>query len=236
MLFAILLLSPFAASVAPAQVVPSVLEEVRLVTEDAEISTFMLRFSPAEPRVADNNSDPARPEVIMTTTLRAGRVAARQTYRGLVRTMIFTDQGGSLVVRFETALPASVKSERMGNNAVHLKVTRVTDEERLGSRPIGSAGEDVVPQQDLNRPVDSYQPGDSYELVFLKYADVSEVIGLLVEGAKIAPNDIFIRREPGFGSPASNQQPSYMARSSRRSAIRCRWGRTWATVLPSTGG
>lgn len=210
-LLALVFLSPLAASVVRAQVVPSVLEEVRLVTEDADSATFMLRFSPAEPRVADNNNDPARPEVIMATTLRAGRIAARQSYRGLVRQMTFVDQGGSLVMRMDAAQPARVASERMGNNAVQVKVSRVSDEERLGSRPIGSAGEEVVPQQELNRgPVDSYNPGDSYELVFLKYADVSEVIGLLVEGAEISPNDIFIRREPGFGSPASNQQPSYM--------------------------
>lgn len=195
MLFAILLLSPFAASLARAQVVPSVLEDVRLVTEDAESSTFMLRFSPAEPRVADNNSDPARPDVIMATTLRAGRVAARQTYRGLVRTMIFTDQGGSLVVRFETALPASVKSERMGNNAVQIKVARVTDEERLGSRR-----------------------------------------GFWSKVRRSRPTTSSFAANPASARPRRTSSRRTWARSSRRSAIRCRWGRTWATALPSTGG
>jgi general secretion pathway protein D len=39
------------------------------------------------------------------------------------------------------------------------------------------------------------------ELIKLKYADVSEVVGLLTEGITVRPNNIFIRREPGFGSP-----------------------------------
>jgi general secretion pathway protein D len=41
----------------------------------------------------------------------------------------------------------------------------------------------------------------SAELIKLKYADVSEVVGLLTEGITVRPNNIFIRREPGFGSP-----------------------------------
>lgn len=56
----------------------------------------------------------------------------------------------------------------------------------------------------------SVRPGESFELIPLKYADVSEVIGLLVEGATIEPNNIFIRREPGFGSVGANSQQNYM--------------------------
>lgn len=59
--------------------------------------------------------------------------------------------------------------------------------------------------------MDDWQPGDSYELVLLKYADVSEVIGLLIEGVEIQPNDVFIAREPGFGSPGANQANNFIA-------------------------
>jgi general secretion pathway protein D len=38
----------------------------------------------------------------------------------------------------------------------------------------------------------------------LKYADVSEVVGLLSDGATVRSNDSFMPREPGFGSPGSN--------------------------------
>ena len=51
--------------------------------------------------------------------------------------------------------------------------------------------------------------------MFLKYADVSEVIGLLVSGEQIQPNNVFIRREPGFGSPASSAQPNYVSAQSQ---------------------
>lgn len=203
------LLAPVASR---AQVVPSVLEEMTVVTQDDESATFILRFSPREPRIAIVENNPTRPELVMATTLKTGRTKDRQSFRGIVRQLQFFRQDGSLILRFDTALPATVKSELVGNNAVQVRVQRVSDEEVLGSRPIGSEGEDVVPQQELNRgPVDAWQPGDSYELVMLKYADVSEVIGLLTEGVEIQPNDVFIRREPGFGSPGATQQNNYIS-------------------------
>ena len=213
----------FAAAVvaapARAQVVPSVLEEIRLVTEDDGGATFMLRFSPAEPRIATIDRNPTRPELVMATTLKVGRVPNRQDFRGLVRAFSFITEGSSLILRFETASPARITAEEMGNRAVQVRVEQVSEEEKVGARPIGSQGEEVVPQQELQRgPVDSFQPGDSYELVFLKYADVSEVVGLLAEGAEIAPNDVFIRREPGFGSPGANQSTTYIG--SNQQAVR----------------
>ena len=194
-----------------AQVVPSVLEEVRLVSEDAGETTIILRFSPSEPRTATIDRDPSQPELVMATTLKTGRVPNRQRFDGLVRAVEFVTEGSSLIMRMATARPARIRAEKMGNNAVQVRVEQLTDEETVGVRPIGSEGEEVVPQQELQRgPFDSYQPGDSYELVFLKYADVSEIVGLLAEGEEIAPNDVFIRREPGFGSPGANQSTSYI--------------------------
>ncbi len=49
----------------------------------------------------------------------------------------------------------------------------------------------------------------------LKYADVSEIVGLLTQGETIQPNNIFIRREPGFGSLATTSQPNYVSAQSQ---------------------
>ncbi len=183
---------------------------MRLVTQDEGSAVFALRFSPREPRIATVERNPSKPEVVMATTLKTGRVRQRQQYRGLVRSLTFSTQGSSLVLAFDTALPSTVESRPLGNSTVEIRVERVSEEEVLGSRPIGSAGEDLFPQQEATGPVDTWNPGDSYELIMLKYADVSEVIGLLVEGVEIAPNDVFILREPGFGSPGASQQSTFI--------------------------
>jgi general secretion pathway protein D len=202
------LLSP--AAPANAQLVPSVLEEVKLVSEDDQRASFMLRFSPREPQYSAVNQNPRRPEVLMRATVRSPRVPERSRHRGVLRQASFENSATGLSMRFDTVLPARVTAEPAGDRAIQVTISRVSEEEALGSRPIGSSGEAVVPATDIPAYVD-VNPTDSYELVFLRYADVSEIIGLLVAGQTIQPNNIFIRREPGFGSPASSAQPNYVS-------------------------
>ena len=78
-------LAPGAAQAQSQLLVPSVLEEMRLVTADDSAATFILRFSPAEPRYAVVERNPTRPELVMATSLKTGRVPDRQSFRGLVR-------------------------------------------------------------------------------------------------------------------------------------------------------
>ena len=194
--------------------VPSVLEEVKLVTEDAQSTAFILRFSPREPQYSAVNQNPRSPEVLMRMTIRAPRVVERSRHRGLVRQAFFVTSQAGLSMRFDTAEPARVVTEPTGDRSIQVTISRISSEEALGSRPLGSSGETVVPATDIPAYVDM-NPSDSYELVFLKYADVSEIIGLLVAGEQIQPNNVFIRREPGFGSPASSSQPNYVSAQSQ---------------------
>ena len=195
---------------ATAQSIPAVLEEIKLVTQDEGQAAFMLRFSPQDPQLAPLNTNPARPAVIVRNAIRAPRIPVRASYRGLVRSLTFEVSGSDLLVRFDVASPARVTVEPAGNRTFQIKVRKVSEEEATGSRPLGSDADPVVRATDL-APQTTFNPGDSYELVPLKYADVGEVIGLLVEGAMIEPNNLFIRREPGFGSLGSNNQNNYMA-------------------------
>jgi general secretion pathway protein D len=51
------------------------------------------------------------------------------------------------------------------------------------------------------RPV-AAAAGDVFEVVQLKYADVSEIVGLLTADQTLKPNDTFMPQEPNFGSAA----------------------------------
>jgi len=198
---------------------PSVLEEVTLITQDANQASFLLRFSPDVPQFAGVNANPRRPELLMRATLRAPRVPERSMHNSLLRQSSFETSDGNLILRFDTTEPSRVEAQPAGNRAIQVTVSRISAEEAAGSRPLGSGSETVVPASGLpayapGAPAgayDSYVPGESYELVPLRYADVSEVIGLLIEGETIQPNNVFIRREPGFGSPASSSQPNYVS-------------------------
>ena len=209
-LLLLLLAAAAAWSPAQAQVIPSVVEEMKLVTEDENQSSFILRFSPREPQFAPVNTSPSQPHLLMRATVRAPRVPERNRYSGLVRSTSFQPSESGLLLRFETGAPARLTAETAGGNAVQVTVTRLSDAEATGIRPLGSRPDEVTPATELPQYVD-YNPNDSYELVFLKYADVSEIIGLLSPGETIKPNNIFIRREPGFGSIANINQPNYVS-------------------------
>jgi general secretion pathway protein D len=201
----LLFIAVFAGAAPALAQVPSVLEEVKLVTEDDQQASFLLRFSPREPDFATVNNNPSQPSLLMRATLRAPRIPGRDNHRGLVRSTRFDIGDGNLLMRFDTAAPAEVSAEKVGALSIKVTVQKVSEAEATGIQPIGSAQDEVAKASDLGG-ADYYNPNDSYELVFLKYADVSEVIGLLVEGTTIEPNNVFIRREPGFGSPGANNQ------------------------------
>ena len=206
---ALLFLSCLPVATALAQSPPAVVEDIKLVTGDDSRAAFMVRFSPVEPQFSAVNNNPSRPELLMRGTLRAPRLSQRTSYRGLVRAATFENSASGLSLAFETAAPAKVTVEPAGDRTIQVIVTKLSADETIGARPLGSGGETVVPATALPAYVD-YNPGDAYELVFLKYADVSEIIGLLSGGDTIQPNNIFIRREPGFGSlAATSSQPNY---------------------------
>lgn len=190
--------------------IPSVIEDLKLVSEDAEQAAFMLRFSPEVPRMEPQNAIPGAPALVLRTTLKVQKIPSRAAYKGLVRATLFETRGADLVMRFETAGPAKVTVEPAAGGVIQVRVRKVSDEEATGSRPLGSSGETVVPASALAPAPVAPRPGEKSEMIPLKYADVSEVIGLLVEGAVVEPNNTFIRREPGFGSLGSNGQQNYM--------------------------
>ncbi len=189
---------------------PDVLEEVTAVTADDRQAGFMLRFSPDAPQIEARNSNPTQPALIIRDTLRAPQITQRLASKGLVRGVHFEVAGKDLLLRFDTTAPARVSVEPVGPNVFQVKIARISDEEAVGSRPVGSEGSAVAPASDLASQI-TLRDGESFELIPLKYADVSEVIGLLVEGVTIEANNTFIRREPGFGSLGSSNQPQYLS-------------------------
>ncbi len=191
--FAMVLLGPHRAF---AQF-PAVVEELKLITADDSRASFLIRFSPEEPDYSPLNVNPTQPELVMRTTLKAPRLPSRESHRGLVRATTFQNSDTGLRLMFDTAAPAEIAVQPAGDNSLQVVITRLSRSEAIGARPVGSTGQPVVPASEIPSYVD-YYPGESYELVPLKYADVSEIIGLLVQGEQIQPNNIFIRREPGF--------------------------------------
>lgn len=208
-----------------AQDFPSVIEEVKLVTEDDDQSTFILRFSPEAPPIDNPQSGVDAVSLNIRSAFRAPALPEQLRYQGLVRQIQFQSRQGSLAARFATTSPAQVKIEPLQENSLQVRIqkygysTEPTEKIRPEIKvpaegkvqPLSQSGseEGEAAQQSQDDPQVS-KADEHYEMIMLRYADVSEVIGLLSGGTTIEPNNVFIRRAPGFGSLGSNNQSSYL--------------------------
>ena len=187
------------------------LTDIRLIAEGADQSVFSMTFAPRVGSYSPVTSDPSHPAVQLPGTVPGQGVEARREYRGLVRTVEFQPTDNGMLVRFTTSGPAKVIAASSGPQRLLVTVNRLTGAEALGSRPIGSSNEPVAPATALPQAQDPPPGEDGYELVMLKYADVSEVVGLLTAGGRVKPNNVFIRREPGFGALSTTSGTTYVS-------------------------
>ncbi len=175
------------------EAVQTVLNQILLVNESPTETKFRLSFSPRSNTFGKVGDDPAQPAIGLAMTSRGAGATTPPGLTGLVRSVTFDQVESVLILRFGTSLPASAKAIVVSDTTIEVtvtsgvKVAQTRAETTVASGPLPAA---------YNPP-----PGeDGYELVMLKYADVSEVVGILTDGLTIKSNDTFIPREPSFGS------------------------------------
>ena len=137
-------------------------EEVKVVTQDENRAAFLIRLSPGVPQFAPVNNNPTRPELLLRSTVRSPRVPQRS----IVRSTSLEPSESGLAFRIDAAAPAQVTAEPAGDNRLQVVVTRLSEGEATGVRPIGTTAEEVVPASEIS----AYNPavaegvmGDSYE-------------------------------------------------------------------------
>jgi general secretion pathway protein D len=182
-----------AAAQLRAQPVPAVLTDVTLISESADESRFELRFDPTATTYAPMaQQQPTQPSLGFALTTRGPHAVQPSNLKGLVRSMSFESVDTLLIVRFSTNRPASLSAVKSGDRTVEVTVSsgvKAKPREHDTGLPVAAEG----------LPPANQQP-QSYALVLLKYADVSEVVGLLTDGLTVKSNDLFIPSEPAFGS------------------------------------
>jgi general secretion pathway protein D len=190
-LIALLLLSSGAAAFA--QAAPAVLTRVTVLADSPSETRFQLQLEPRANGFAPVGNDVNRPALGLALTTRGTSAVTPPGLKGLVRQISFEQVETILIMRFSVTAAASVSASPSGPKTIDVTVSTGAPAVAVQSDEPGMVASDVPPPM-------GYAPGDSYELVQLKYADVSEIVGLLSQGASVKSNDLFIPREPSFGS------------------------------------
>jgi len=171
---------------------PAFLTSVKLLSDSPNESRFELTFEPAVTAYGPSMGSPNQPALAFAFTTRSPRAVQPAGMKGLVRQLEFSQQDTVLVIRFDATTTSAISAVRSGDRTVEVtvsngKAAKTQSDEASNQPPPGG-----LPP--------AYQPPESYELVQLKYADVSEVVGLLTDGQTVKSNDVFIPSEPQFGS------------------------------------
>jgi general secretion pathway protein D len=196
----------------------STVADIQVIAEGPDQTVFAVVVSPKVGSFSTVNTDPSRPAVLLLRAARSPSLAGRRDYRGLVRSVEVEPTDSGLAVRFNAATPSKVSAESGGPDRLLVTISKLTGAEAMGSRPVGSENDALATAHVVPPPLQPLPGEDGYELVMLKYADVSEVVGLLTDGVSIKPNNVFIRREPGFGSMSATSGTSYIAPNSQGTA------------------
>ena len=196
---ALALLTPGIAmpAFAAAQTIPVpqavALTKVAVAGQSATETRFQLQVAPHVNGFQALSSDARDPAVALAMTSRTNSAVSPRDLKGFVRGVEFVQAEGVLVLHFDVNEPATVSAVPVDDRTIDVTVTSL-------ARQAGAKSDEQLSAGGVPPPIAPMPGQDGYELVLLKYADVSEIVGLLSQGSTIKSNDLFIPREPQFGS------------------------------------
>ncbi len=176
-------------------------------------ATVTLDFDQPSPEARIAGNDTSRITVTLIGTRRGPSASFDASASTLLKDILFNQESGWLRMTFVLAAKAHMDITPDTGRRFLVKLTALDRSLAGASRtyvadPAAPAGGSL-----LRRAVDPPPGEDGFALIPLKYADVSEVVGLITDGATVRANDSFLPQEPGFGSPGSNNSPVQTAQN-----------------------
>lgn len=174
-----------------------VLSAVSVSEAGPAVSRLTLTFDRQAPRWSIMSNDQGRVEFTLTDTVRGAGSALGHSSTTLLRDIEINLSGSILSFALVGIEPIHIAVAAASPQQLVVTVTRATTAGVRSNQTAPGMGGQLP-------PADNPPPGeDHYELIPLKYADVSEIVGLLSPGVTVRSNDAFTPRAPGFGSPGN---------------------------------
>jgi len=152
-------------------------------------SRLVLTFNQLLPQFSVVNNDGNIAVLAFADTTLAPSLMFPVGKHGLVQSMNFAQNGKILTLTITSTAPIHIAAIPLAARAVAVAITDFT---------LPGPEADLLPTSQVAHAAGGFD--DVFEIVPLKYADVSEIIGLLTANQSIKPNDHFTPEEPAFGS------------------------------------
>lgn len=170
---------------------PTSLTAVTLNTTSTGETRVVFSFSQILTQFSILANDDTHPVMRLENTARGEGASIAPGLHGLLTGIQFDQSENALSITFAGSGPIHIAAEPVpGGKSLVVVVT--------SAKP--ATVEAAAPAGPLPTHVDAKTGEDEFLVVPLKYADISEVVGLLSNGAAIKPNDNFTPQEPAFGS------------------------------------
>lgn len=170
------------------------LTKINLVSQTDREAHLQLVVDPRVNGFQALSNNPRDPTLALALTARTASAVTPRDLHGFVRGIDFVQAEGVLVLHFQVDSGATVAAVASSDRTIEVTI------DSIAKRLEQTAAAEELRSRDLPPPLQASVGQDSYSLVLLKYADVSEVVGLLSQGSAVKSNDVFIPREPQFGS------------------------------------
>jgi general secretion pathway protein D len=180
----------FAALAAPADA--GTLNGIRLDVASGRNPQIILAFANGVPAFKVFGNDTTDVSLILQGTTRGVSAPTTVIGREPLKTISVENFGDNLNVTFHESAPANITVAAGAGQTLLVTIAASS-----AAPPV------LTPQpqpQPLALPTPAPSGNETTEIYRLKYADVSEVVGLLVAGQQIASNDSFTPQEQQFGS------------------------------------
>jgi len=165
-------------------------------------SRLLLTFAPHVPQVFILKNDSDQPVVRLVMASRGAGAAFPKGAEGLLRSLVFDQQDDGLALKFAAIKRMTVTATAVSDTVISLSFAPAGSQASTANTPAAGG----LPVQAERAPGE-----DEFEVVPLKYADVSEVVGLLTDGLSVRSNDSFTPQEPAFGAVASGNNGGSIA-------------------------
>jgi general secretion pathway protein D len=178
------------------QIVPpppaAVLTDVAVSETPKGETRIQFTFDPLAPKFSLIKNDSDKPSIAFAQSSRGLGAKFPTELHGVLSGMSIEQVESVLIVHFAATASVHLDATPTGDKIVTLVVAKTAP-----SQPTENAYAAAGP---LPVQPDPKSGEDGFEVVPLKYADVSEVVGLLTDGQTIKSNDLFAPHEPAFGS------------------------------------